>query len=112
MAVPFNPSADLPAIAWTGSLLGEFVPTHKWLFCPTSTLCEKFYPRNINRMPPVKSCARLDLDQNPSFLDGHELGVAAAGFEYFIGIDNVLNQSMANNILPGKVNELYGLDRR
>jgi hypothetical protein len=39
------------------------------------------------------------------------LYVAAAGFEHFIGIDDVLNQSVANNILPGKVNELYGLDR-
>lgn len=32
---------------------------------------EKFYPRNINHMPPVKFFGRLDLDQNPSFLDEH-----------------------------------------
>ena len=49
------------------------VPIHKWLFCPISALREKFYPRNINYMPPVKFFARLDLDQNPSFLDGHYL---------------------------------------
>ena len=47
------------------------VPIHKWLFCPISALRAKFYPRNINYMPPVKFFARLDLDQNPSFLDGH-----------------------------------------
>jgi hypothetical protein len=47
------------------------VPIHKWLFCPISALREKFYPRNINYMPPVKFFARLDLDQNRSFLDGH-----------------------------------------
>jgi hypothetical protein len=44
---------------------------HKWLFCPISALREKFYPRNINYMPPVKFFVRLELDQNRSFLDGH-----------------------------------------
>ena len=47
------------------------VPIHKRLFYPISVLHEKFYPRNINHMPPVKFFGRLDLDQNPSFLDGH-----------------------------------------
>ncbi|MGA6927665.1 MAG: hypothetical protein WBY88_18395, partial [Desulfosarcina sp.] len=47
------------------------VSIHKRLFCPISVLLEKFNPRNINYMPPVKFFARLDLDQNPSFLDGH-----------------------------------------
>jgi hypothetical protein len=35
-----------------------------------SALRETFYPRNINRSPAVKCLARLDLDQNHSFLDG------------------------------------------
>jgi hypothetical protein len=34
-------------------------------------LREKFNPRNINHMPPVKFFARLDLDQIFRFFDGH-----------------------------------------
>jgi hypothetical protein len=34
-------------------------------------LREKFNPRNINHMPPVKFFPRLDLDQIFLFLDGH-----------------------------------------
>jgi hypothetical protein len=45
---------------------------HKWLFRPISASGSKFYPRNINYMPVVKFFACLDLNQNSSFLDGHE----------------------------------------
>jgi ABC-type amino acid transport substrate-binding protein len=48
------------------------VPIHKWLICPISALCSKFYPRNITCMPAVKFFASLDLDQIIRFLDGHE----------------------------------------
>jgi len=60
--------------------VAKLVPIHKWFFCPISVLRSKFYPRNINYMhpkgtswwvPAVKFFARLDLDQNSSFLDGH-----------------------------------------
>jgi hypothetical protein len=34
-------------------------------------LHEKFNPRNINHMPPVKFFVRLDLNQICLFLDGH-----------------------------------------
>jgi hypothetical protein len=34
-------------------------------------LCEKFNPRNIKYMSPVKFFARLDLDPICLFLDGH-----------------------------------------
>jgi hypothetical protein len=50
----------------------EFVPIHKWPICPISALREKFNPRNINHMPPVKFFVRLDLDQICLFVDGHE----------------------------------------
>ena len=46
---------------------------HKWLFSPNSSMLSKFNPRNINYMPVVKSIERLDLEQNISFLDRHEL---------------------------------------
>ncbi len=60
------------------------VPIQKWLFYPRSVLCENFYPRNINYMAVVKFFARLDLDQNSSFLDGHLLrGMAAFSFFLF-----------------------------
>jgi hypothetical protein len=51
----------------------ELVPIHKWFFCPISALCSKNNPRNINYMPAVIFFACLDLEQKPSFLDGHEL---------------------------------------
>jgi hypothetical protein len=54
-------------------------------FCPIFALREKFYPRNINHMPPVKPelklVARLDLDQQPSFMDEHKsVGNTRPGF--------------------------------
>ncbi len=52
---------------------GYLVPIQKRSFCPISTLCSKFYPRNINYMPAVKFFACLDLEQKSSFLDGHYL---------------------------------------
>jgi hypothetical protein len=55
------------------------MPIHKWLFCPIAALYEKFYPRNINDMPPDKFFARLDLDRNPLFLDGHEVTFQMSG---------------------------------
>jgi predicted CXXCH cytochrome family protein len=39
------------------------VPFQKWPICPISALREKFNPRNITHMPPVKFFARLDLEQ-------------------------------------------------
>jgi hypothetical protein len=48
------------------------VPIQKWLFSPISVLGGNFNPRNINHMPAVKISARLKLDENISFLDGHE----------------------------------------
>jgi two-component system, sensor histidine kinase and response regulator len=50
------------------------VPIHKWLFSPISVLGGNFNPRNITYMPAVKISARLKLDENISFLDGHQLG--------------------------------------
>ena len=44
---------------------------HKWLFSPISLLGGNFNPRNINHMPAVKISARLELDENISFMDGH-----------------------------------------
>jgi hypothetical protein len=49
----------------------KLVPIQKWLICPISALREKFNPRNINHMPPVKFFVRLDLEQIILFLDGH-----------------------------------------
>jgi len=49
------------------------VPIQKWLFSPISVLGEIFNPRNINHMPAVKIFARLELNENISFLDGHQL---------------------------------------
>jgi hypothetical protein len=49
------------------------VPIQKWLFSPISLLSGNFNPRNINHMPAVKISARLKLDENISFLDGHQL---------------------------------------
>jgi hypothetical protein len=60
--------------------LFRIVPIHKWLFCPISAVREKFYPQNINYMPPVKLFAHLDLDQNPSFLHGHYDRILNIGF--------------------------------
>jgi hypothetical protein len=50
------------------------VSIHKWPICPLSALREKFNPRNINHMPPVKFFVRLDLEQICLFLDGHWIG--------------------------------------
>jgi hypothetical protein len=36
-----------------------------------SALNENFNPRNISQMPAVEISARLELDENISFLDGH-----------------------------------------
>jgi hypothetical protein len=49
------------------------VPIHKWLFSPISLLGGNFNPRNITHMPAVKISARLKLDENILFLDGHRL---------------------------------------
>jgi hypothetical protein len=58
------------------------MPTQKWLFSPISVLGENIYPRNINHMRvedsevligAVKICARLELNENISFLDGHHI---------------------------------------
>jgi hypothetical protein len=38
---------------------------------PISELGGNYYPRNITHMPAVKISARLKLDENISFLDGH-----------------------------------------
>jgi hypothetical protein len=51
----------------------KLVSIHKWLFSPISLLGGNFNPRNISHMPAVKISARLQLDDNISFLDGHEL---------------------------------------
>jgi hypothetical protein len=63
-------------------LSSELVPIQKWLICPISVLREKFNPRNITHMPAVKISARLKLDENISFLDGHEL---RHGLEKYVG---------------------------
>jgi hypothetical protein len=52
------------------------VSIQKWLFSPISLLGGNFNPRNINHMPVVKISARLKLDENISFLDGHKLGAS------------------------------------
>jgi hypothetical protein len=49
----------------------QLAPIQKWLFSPISLLGENFDPRNITHMPAVKISARLKLDENISFLDGH-----------------------------------------
>jgi hypothetical protein len=49
----------------------KLVPIHKWPFSPISMLGGNFNPRNITHMPAVKISARLKLDENISFLDGH-----------------------------------------
>jgi hypothetical protein len=49
----------------------RIVPIRKWPICPISALREKFNPRNINPMPPVKFFGRLDLDPIFLFPDGH-----------------------------------------
>jgi hypothetical protein len=49
------------------------VSIHEWLFSPISLLGENFNPRNINYMPAVKISARLELNENISFMDGHLL---------------------------------------
>jgi hypothetical protein len=49
------------------------VPVQKWLFSPISALGENFNPRNINHMPAVKIFTRLELNENISFLNGHQL---------------------------------------
>ncbi|MEJ2040551.1 MAG: hypothetical protein P8X55_16725, partial [Desulfosarcinaceae bacterium] len=51
----------------------KIVSIQKWLFPPISLLGGKFNPRNINHMPAVKISARLKLDENISFLDGHKI---------------------------------------
>ena len=51
----------------------ELVPIHKWLFSPISLLDGNFNPRNIAHMPAVKISVRLEIDENISFMDGHEL---------------------------------------
>jgi hypothetical protein len=56
------------------------VSIHKWPICPISALREKFNPRNINHMPPVKFFVRLDLDQIFLFVDGHELDLQKRSF--------------------------------
>jgi hypothetical protein len=52
------------------------VPIQKWLFSPISLLGGNFNPQNITHMPAVKISARLKLDENISFLDGHVLRCA------------------------------------
>jgi hypothetical protein len=49
------------------------VPFQKWLFSPISVLGENFNPRNISNMPVVKIFVRLELNENISFPDGHQL---------------------------------------
>jgi hypothetical protein len=44
-----------------------YEPLAKWYFRPTSALCSKFYPRNINYMPAVKFLACLDFERKSSF---------------------------------------------
>jgi hypothetical protein len=50
----------------------KFVSIQKWLFSPISLLGGNFNPRDINHMPAVKISARLELNENISFLDGHK----------------------------------------
>jgi IS5 family transposase len=57
------------------------VPIHKWPICPISALYEKFYPRNINHMPPVKFFESLDLDPICLFLDGHVMRLYSFTYE-------------------------------
>jgi hypothetical protein len=54
-----------------GYAFHSLVPIHKWLFSPISLLGENFNPRNISHMPAVKISARLKLDENILFVDGH-----------------------------------------
>ncbi len=60
------------------------MPISKRLCCPISALRKNFIfgVWNINHMPPVKPelrlAARLDLDQNFSFPDGHEATIVSA----------------------------------
>jgi hypothetical protein len=63
-------------------LSSELLPIQKWLICPISVLREKFDPRNITHMPAVKISARLKLNENISFLDGHEF---RHGLEKYVG---------------------------
>jgi glycosyltransferase involved in cell wall biosynthesis len=65
--------------------LTQLVPIHKWPIFPISALRSKFYPRNINHMPPVKFLASLDLEQIWLFLDGHQLTFGAACGEAVLG---------------------------
>ena len=81
----FNQAQDpYPSSSWQARRVGRFrppagqdanylVPIHKWLICPISLLPEKFNPRNINHMSPVKFFGRRDLDQIILFVDGHYL---------------------------------------
>jgi hypothetical protein len=61
----------------------ELVPIHKWPIRSISALHEKFNSRNISHMSPVKSFARLDLEQICLFMDGHELVIQNDGFDRF-----------------------------
>jgi hypothetical protein len=45
-------------------------PLAKRPFRSTSTLCLKFYPRNIDYMPAVKFFACLDFERKASFCKG------------------------------------------
>jgi hypothetical protein len=51
----------------------EIVSIHKWLICPISVSGENFNPQNTACIPAVKIFAFLELEQIPSFMDGHEL---------------------------------------
>jgi hypothetical protein len=65
--------AGYPPLNSVQSLASVLVPIHKWLFSPISLLGGNFNPRNISHMPAAKISARLKLDENISFLDGHVL---------------------------------------
>ena len=47
------------------------MPIHKCPIGPISAFYEKFYPRNINHIPPVTFFESLDLDPIDLFMDRH-----------------------------------------
>jgi hypothetical protein len=51
------------------------VSIQKWLFSPISLVGGNFNPWNINQMLAVKIFARQELDENSSFLNGHQLAL-------------------------------------
>jgi hypothetical protein len=89
----------------------SIVSIQKWLFSPISLLGGNFNPRNINPMPAVKISARLKLDENISFLDGHSIAQAMRYVKCDIASPAIRNECL-HGVIGIEIGIGLDIDRR